>query len=286
VEVISCLKEEIQKNNMKLNIIKVFSLFLLLSIASCTSYKNVPYFQVQGDPKEFETQSYASKSEVRFQPEDVLAITVNVVGEPKIVSDYNLPVQPAATSLEGDANNASDEGGGRQTYLVSKEGEINFPTLGLIKVAGYTQEELQEYIKSLIRDRMRVDPIVTVRLVNFKITVTGEVQSPGQISVNKDRIDIFEALALAGDLTITGKRSNVFVRRLLPDGTFRFVKLDISKADVTTSPYFYLRQNDLVYVQPNKIKTLQSDLSMWSAIVSVASFLMSLATFVAWTTRN
>ena len=270
---------------MKLNIIKVFFLLLLLFDTSCTSYRSIPYFQVDGNPKEFETRSYAEKSTVRFQPADVLAITINVVGEQKIAVDYNLPIQPAATSFEGETESI-DQGVGRQTYMVSKSGEIDFPTLGWIKVSGYTQEELQEYIKKLLRERMKVEPIVTVRLMNFKIMVTGEVNKPGQITVSKTQIDLFEALTLAGDLTISGKRSNVFVRRQLPDGSFKYVKLDISKADVTTSPYFYLRQNDLVYVQPNKMRSLQSDISAWSTLMGVGSFLVSIATFVVLITRK
>jgi polysaccharide export outer membrane protein len=271
---------------MKLNnIIKVFSLLLLLCAASCTSYQKVPYFQVDGEqPSEFETSSYSTKSVVRFQPDDVLAITVNVVGEQKIALDYNLPIQPSATSYEGEGSDVTT-GIGRQTYLVSKKGEIDFPTLGLIKAAGYSQEELQDYIKQLLRERMKVDPVVTVRLMNFKILVIGEVSRPGQITVSKDRIDLFEALALAGDLTIHGKRDNVFVRRQLPDGTFKYVRLDISRVDVTTSPYFYLRQNDMVYVQPTKTKSLQSDISMWGTVMSVASFIVSVATFVVYTSK-
>jgi polysaccharide export outer membrane protein len=258
--------------------IKVFSLFLLLYAASCTSYKKVPYFQTNGGFEEFETPSYATKSIVRLQPDDILAITINVVGEQKIASDYNLAIQPA-TSFGGDGGYV-DQGIGGQAYLISKSGEIDLPTLGLIKVAGYTQEELQEHIKKLLRGHMKKDPIVTVRLMNFRILVTGEVNRPGPIVVNKDRIDLFEALTMAGDLTIYGKRDNVYIRRQLPDGTFKHVKLDISKADVTTSPYFYLRQNDMIYVQPNKSKTIQSDISILNTIIGTASFLISAATFL------
>jgi polysaccharide export outer membrane protein len=285
VEVISCLKGEIQKDNMKLNI-KVFSLLLLLCATSCTSYKKVPYFQEPGDPKEFETPSYSDRSVVRFQPDDVLAITVNVPNDQKIALDYNLPIQPAATTFEGEGAYV-DQGIGRQTYLVSKSGEIDFPNLGIIKATGYTQEELQDYIKKLLRGRMKVDPVVTVRLMNFRILVMGEVNRPGQITVNRDRVDLFEALTLAGDLTVFGKRDNVIVRRQLPDGTFKYVRLDISKADVTSSPYFYLRQNDMIYVQPTKAKTLQSDVALWGTVMNIASFIMSAVTFVAlYTTRK
>ena len=264
---------------MSLNI-KVISLVMLLGVVSCTSYKRVSYFQEKGNPREFETQSHAGKGVVLLQPDDVLAIMVNVISEQKIALDYNLPLQPITTNFEDDGEYV-DMGVTRQTYLVSKNGEIDFPTLGRIKVAGYTQEKLQEYIKKLLNERMKVDPVVTVRLMNFRIMVTGEVNKPGQYTINKNRIDLFEALTLAGDLTIYGKRENVTVRRQLPDGTFKYVRLDLSKADVTTSPYFYLRQNDMVYVQPNKTKVLQSDISLWSTIMNMASFLMSIVTFLA-----
>jgi len=263
---------------MKLNILQVFSLLLLLGATSCTSTRDMPYFQTHGDPKEFETRSpYADKSVVRFQPDDVISIAISVVGEQRIVSDYVLSSTMTSSDAEG-GDNTGQTGG--QNYLVSKSGEINFPTLGWIKVAGYTPEELQEYIKGLIRDRMRVEPIVNVRLMNFRIWVLGEVGGPGQKIINKDRIDLFEAITLAGDLTINGRRDRVFIRRQLPDGSFRYVKLDISKADVTTSPYFYLRQNDLIYVQPNKQKALQSDYQMYGMIVGVFSFLVSILTLI------
>jgi polysaccharide export outer membrane protein len=279
VGVTSCLKgKKTRKNNMKLNI-KVISLLLLLYAVSCTSYKKVPYFQEDGNPKEFETSSYFDQSEVRFQPDDILSITVNSVGDQKIVIDYNLPIQPSATSFEGEGDYV-DQGVGRQTYLVTKNGEIDFPTLGKIKVAGYTQEELRVHIKTLLGELVKGDPIVTVRLMNFKIMVTGEVNRPGQYTINKKQFDLFEALTLAGDLTIFGKRDYVWIRRQMPDGSFKHVKLDISRADVTTSPYFYLRQNDIVYVEPNRTKALQSDISLWGTIMSVMSVLISIATLV------
>lgn len=258
---------------------------MLLGVVSCTSYKRVSYFQEKGNSTEFETQSHAGKSAVLLQPDDVLAIMVNVISEQQVALDYNLPLQPVIVKLEDDGEYV-DQGIARQTYLVSKNGEIDFPTLGRIKVAGYTLEELQEYIKKLLYERVKVDPVVTVRLVNFRIMVTGEVNKPGQYMINKNRIDLFEALTLAGDLTIYGKRENVTVRRQLADGTFKYVRLDLSKADVTTSPYFYLCQNDMIYVQPNTTKALQSDISLWSTVMSMASFLMGLVTFLAVYTKR
>jgi polysaccharide export outer membrane protein len=259
---------------------------MLFGVISCTSYKQTPYFQKKGDPEEFETQSHLDKSAIRLQADDVLSIIVNVVGEQKIALDYNLPLYPVVNSLENDDGEYVDASMGRQTYLVSGNGEIDFPNLGYIKVTSYTLEELQEYIKRLLRERMKMDPVVTVRLMNFKIIVTGEVSKPGQYTINKSRIDLFEALALAGDLTIYGMRENVTVRRQLQDGSFKYAKLDVSKADITTSPYFYLRQNDMIYVQPNKIKSMQSDISLWSTVVNMVTFLMGVVTFVTVYTQR
>jgi len=264
---------------MKLNIVKVFFGLLLLSATSCTSYKKIPYFQEEGDPQVFEVQSLATKSVIRFQPEDILGITLNVPGEQQIVSDY---------SLTGGGGSGGDQGGGmagEQTYRVSSDGEINFPTLGLIKVAGFTPEELQEHIKQLLSTRMKVAPIVNVRLTNFKIYFLGDAGGH-QVTVDKDRIDIFEALSMSGDMTISGRRDRVTIRREMPDGKFRFVRLDLSKADVSTSPYFYLRQNDLIYVQPGRAAAMQPDMALLGTITGIASFILTIFTYATLVSRK
>jgi len=263
---------------MKLDIVKVFSLLLLLGSSSCTSYRKIPYFQVEGEPKVFEMKSNAEKGVIRFQPEDIIAISVNVVGEQQIVSDYSLLTSAADAGAEGG-------GGGGQTYLVSSAGEINFPTLGLIKVAGFSPEELREHIKQLLQERMKVEPIVNVRLANFRIYFLGDAGAH-QLVINKDRIDIFEALATGGDLSLSGRRDNVLIRRKLPDGNFKFIRIDISKADISTSPYFYLRQNDLIYVQPGRAALMQPDLAMMGTITSITSFILGIIAIVTMFTRK
>ena len=261
---------------MKLNIIKVFFLLLLLSATSCTSYKKIPYFQVEGDPKEFELQSLAAKGTIRFQPEDIIGITLNVPEEQLIVSDY---------SLTGGGSGGQGVAG-EQTFLVSSSGEINFPTLGLIKVAGFTPEELQEHIKQLLSGRMKIEPIVNVRLTNFRIYFLGDAGG-GQITVdNKDRIDIFEALSLRGDMSISARRDRFFIRRQFPDGKFRFERLDISKPEVFSSPYFYLRQNDLVYIQPGRAASMQPDMALLGTISGLASFILTIFTYVTLVSRK
>jgi polysaccharide export outer membrane protein len=230
---------------------------------------------------ETEISSYYQESTTRFQPDDVLSITVNAPASnaQSIASDYNLPVQPAPT--EG-TDEVVNQGLGRQTYMIDKEGKIDFPVLGQIRVVGYTAAELQKYIKSLIYPKqMREEPIVTVRLMNFRITVTGEVNRPGIVLVSKDHVNLLEVLALAGDMTIYGRRDNIQLHREMPDGSVKIVSLDISKADIISSPYYYLRQNDAVYVMPNKVRAQLTDVNpQVGTILSVGSFLISLVSFV------
>ena len=267
-----------------------FLLLLLFLISGCNSSKKVTYLQTDKKMKEgraISLETYYKENIIRFQPDDILGITVNVPGEQAIAYDFNLPVQPSATT----GNSLGEEmrtGMGRQTYQINKEGEINFPILGLIKAAGYTKEELEESIKKqLKKNYFKIDPIVVVTLGNFKITVLGEVNSPGTKPISQDRINIFEAIALAGDLTIYGKRNNVILMRQLPNGEMDIVELNLNKMDIVSSPYFYLSQNDMIYVEPNKAKASSSAIGASTTLIfTVISTLVSIASFVVVLTNK
>jgi len=269
--------------NMKIKIGIFFSYFLLLLLmASCAASGKVPYFQSSRNRQGVivDLPSYRIENTVRFRPDDILGITVNVPGEPIVASDYNLPLVPAATG-ENSSDEYVNQGVGRQTFLVNKDGTIDFPVIGAIKVAGYTQAELEKYLKERLKEKLIAPTIVTVRLLNFKIFLTGEVSSPGVYMVNKDHINILEALALAGDMTIFGKRDDIVLLRQKPDGGYTRISLDISREDIISSPYFFLQQNDEIYVVPNSAKTQTADVSpRFSITTGVVSFVMSLITFV------
>jgi polysaccharide export outer membrane protein len=251
---------------------------LLIATASCTSYKKVPYLQT-GNQADVDLRTFYKENTVRFQPDDILSIMVNVMGEPSVAYDFNLPLQPAATPENSDG--FVNQGIGRQTYMVNKEGEIDFPILGAIKVSGYTQAELEQYLKKTLRTWLKEDPVITVRLTNFKISVIGEVNRPGQYGVGRDRINILEALALAGEMSIAGKRDDVQVIREMPNGDLKRVVLDISKAEIVSSPYFYLQQNDIVYVVPNKTRARSADIGAQTSIIfSVIGVLFSIANII------
>ncbi|KAA6303621.1 MAG: hypothetical protein EZS26_000172 [Candidatus Ordinivivax streblomastigis] len=268
------------------------SLYLLgclftIGLTSCVSAGKIEYLQTH--TKEGQTvylQAQVQEGLIRFQADDVLSITVNMKNGGNVVSDYNLPLMPSATTYEvGDGS--IDQGLGRQTYLVSKDGYINFPTVGLIKVAGYTQQELEAYLwERVTTNGLKGNPIITVRLTNFRITVLGEVNRPGEYSINRDHITIMEAIALAGDLTLSGKRNDVKIIRSFPDGKTQIVTLDLSRADVVSSPYYYLHQGDQIYVIPNSARKRSADIGASTGlIINLVSVLLGVVNTVVILTR-
>ena len=268
---------------------RYYPLYLMLSVclaSSCTSYKKVPYLQPVDKDSEIDYASIYRSGILRFQPDDVIAITVNAVEEQDIASDFNLALQPVAHTDNAGEEGIIQQGHGRQTYQVDKNGEIDFPVLGKIKVLDLTKDELEASLKRSLSSILKDPPIVTIRMLNFKVSVTGEVSRPGQYSVSKDRINVIEALALAGDMTLYGERDKVRIMREMPDGELKIVYLDISREDVVTSPYFYLKQNDVIYVQPNKARARSADIgSQTSILISVGSMLLTLANLVILITK-
>lgn len=230
--------------------------------SSCASRKEVVYFQ---NIESIKTMDSLIENNTVIQPNDILKITVTAA-DPLAVRPYNM------LRVE----NAEASSGGQQSgYLVDAEGNIEFPELGRIKVSGFTRKEL---INTLV-DRISVgvkNPIVNVTILNFKITVLGEVAKPNQYAVSGERITLIEALGMAGDLTIMGKRENILIMREA-DGKKTFERIDITQADFMNSDYYYLKQNDVVYVEPNgaKIQSYARNPNI-SLYFSAASFLITL----------
>ena len=254
----------------------VLSAAIALALASCSSSKTtLPYFTDLSETSagQLPPMDYL----VRLQPEDELQITVNseVPGATEI---YNLPLFNPVDR----ANLLVSKQPTSQTYVVNSKGDIDFPVLGTIHVQGLTIEQLKEYLTKEISKEVK-DPIVTVNLINFKIAVGGEVKTPDTYSVSGNRITILDALAKAGDLTEYGERSNVLIIRE-ENGQRTYAHVDLNSSDLLTSPYYYLQQNDYIYVSPNKIKQANSKyntnnsykLSVTSTIVSACSVIASL----------
>ena len=218
-------------------------------------------------------QSYS----IRIVPDDELIITVNSYN-PNATAAYNVPLtNPSTRSALVQMTQPAI-----QTYLVNKDGNILFPRLGLIHVAGKTTNELEKELTVLISKEVS-DPFVHVEIRSFKVLVLGEVNAPGTKYVDRDRYTIFDALADAGDLTIYGERTSVLLIRE-ENGKKNYVHLNLQDSKIMSSPYFFLRQNDVIYVEPNGIRTDNSKyntnnafkLSVTSTIVSAASIIASL----------
>ena len=256
------------------------SLILLLVLSSCGSVKNVAYLQ-NSDTINFTRSEYLY--EARIMPKDVLTITVNTVN-PEASAPYNLVVRPTLTSTSSSVSSSS--GGSLQTYLVSNEGTIDFPVLGNLEVGGLSKSECEKLIHDKLVPFMNAaeNPVVTVRMSNYKISVLGEVNRPGMFTVGNEKINILEALAQAGDLTIYGVRDRVKLIREDAKGRKNVVTINLNDANIINSPYYYLQQNDIVYVEPNKVKARNSGIgqstTLWltstSILVSLASLLYNI----------
>lgn len=243
-------------------------------LASCSSPKNVAYIQ-NSDSIDY------SRSEVlydaRIMPKDILTITVNTVN-PEASEPFNLFV-----SSELSANRSIGGQRSLQTYLVDNKGCIEFPVIGTIKVGGLTKSACEKLIHDKIQRFMNAEenPIVTVRMSNYKISVLGEVNRPGMFTVSNEKINIFEALAQAGDLTIYGVRDRVKLIREDEKGHKDVYTLNLNDAEIINSPYYYLQQNDVIYVEPNKVKAKNSAIGQSTTIwISIAGALVSLASLV------
>lgn len=246
-------------------------LCLLALLSSCTAPKEVLYFQ---DIDRLKQEAIAREYEVKIRPDDLLGIIVTGKDQ-EVVLPFNLPV----TSYQIGETYTQQRLAG---YLVDPAGDIDFPFLGKLHVAGLTRTEVTELIKDrLSGEDLLKDPVVTVQFLNFKVSVMGEVARPGTFDITGDRVTLLEALSMAGDLTIYGRRDRVAViREENGERTVRYH--DLRSSDIFESPCYYLQQNDVVYVAPNDIRTGSSRInsnnsaSVWLSAVSVLASIASL----------
>ena len=250
----------------------IHALLMLLLVASCSTQKQVPYFQ---DLKQKESVKIAPPQDIRLKPGDQVTIHVNSK-DPELALPLNLTF----------ANNNMGNNYTRLAYTVDERGYIDFPTLGEIYVEGKTRDEVAKHIKGIILEKKLVlDPVVIVDFYNQQVSVIGEVGKPGKYDIDKDRFTVLDALALAGDLTIQGKRENITVLRE-EFGSQKAYTLNLNDAaQLHASPAYYLQQNDIVYVEPNTAKAGASSIngntvrsvSFW---FSVASLALTIVTFI------
>lgn len=243
---------------------------LLLVVVGCKSPKEIAYFQGDDVKMPEKVQQY----DLKIAPDDILSITVSAMNV-ESVAPFNLPVA-ATNSIDGRATGQPM----LQTYLVNSDGTINYPILGRLEVAGKTRRELVDDLTEKVSQYV-LNPIITVRIMNFRVTVLGDVQRPGTFTVQNERITLPEALGLAGDMTIQGKRKNVKIIRD-EEGVQKEYIINLTNKELFSSPVYFLQQNDIVYVEPNAAKIRSSSIStantFWLSIVSTLITLVAVIT--------
>lgn len=261
--------------NMRKNLFFIVFAVLCMTLGSCGSSKQIAYFQ------NADSLNYAASKglfDAKIMPKDLLTITVSTT-DPKAATPFNLSV----TNTLNATGYLSTGAGSLQTYLVDNDGFINFPVVGQLKVGGMTKRQCENYIRDKILPYMSKteNPIVTVKMASFKVTVAGEVKAPGVFNVDQEKISVIEALARAGDLTIYGKRGNVLLIREDATGEKSVHRLNLNDANLINLPYYYLQQNDYLYVEPNSVQAKNSAIGSSTTIwISVVSILTSVASLV------
>ncbi|MEG2126035.1 MAG: polysaccharide biosynthesis/export family protein [Bacteroides sp.] len=252
-------------------------LFALL-LASCTAYKNVPY--LQESPGAIPALTDTPLYDARILPKDLLTITVNS-SDAETAIPFNLTVATALTTN----NQSLTSQPMLQQYLVDNSGNIDFPVLGTLRVGGLTKSEAELLIKDRLKPYIKEVPIVNVRMTNYKISVIGEVAKPGTFVVTNEKVNLFEALAMAGDMTVYGRRNDVKLIREDAQGHRQIIPLNLNGANILSSPYYYLQQNDVLYVTPNKTQAqnagISSSTTIWFSVVGTLVSLVSLIVTIA-----
>jgi len=249
-------------------------------LVSCSAQKRVWYLQ---DAQPFTPEQIAENGQIRIKPLDRLTIVVNSK-DPELAVPFNSATSYnslTGTNISGAANSQA-----LQMRTVDENGMLEMPVIGKIECKGKTRSELAQEIADKIREGGYIsDPTVNIQFADMKISVIGEVARPGQYDITNDRISLLDALSLAGDLTIYGVRSDVKVIRE-ENGVRTTASLDLTSQDIYDSPYFYLQQNDVIYVKPNKYRAQAGEISQnRSFYISLISTAVSVATLIVTLTR-
>ena len=242
------------------------ALLVAIGSASCVTQKQLTYLRgVDASTADSLNANFHPQTAAIIRNGDALTIYVSALDAEAVVP-YNLPT--VVYAIPG--TNQLQTTPAMQYYIVDEAGNIEFPVLGSIHVAGLKRSEVAQLIKTKLEQQV-MNPLVQVSLINAHVSVLGEVNRPGQVHMTSGRITILDALAAAGDMTPYGKRDNVLITREV-DGKIEMARVDLRSADLITSPYYYLQQNDVVYVSPNKVRAVSSaNAGLWLSMVSTVA---------------
>ncbi len=252
------------QTNQKQNSFIIVAILSLLFLTSCASRDDIVYFESATNNQVLtQLNSYTPI----IAPDDLLEISVAAL-DMQAAGPFN------AVGISGNVSPSA-----KKAYLIDQQGSIDFPVIGSIKLGGLTRLEATELLKEKITVYIN-NPIVNIKIVNFKVTVLGEVNNPGTFQIENERITILEALGLAGDMTIFGERKNVLVISE-EDGKRKYTRVDLTTGEVFKSPVYYLSQNDVIYIEPNTNRINQSKSNFGSIVLPITALLISAMTVVA-----
>jgi len=248
----------------------------ILSVVSCTTSKEIVYLQ---DIDQVKLNELTTRYEAKIKKDDLLSIVVSGPDK-QVVMPYNLTLSDGVNSSNIDPDRAT------LSYLVDSEGNINFPILGKIHVEGMTRSELVEMLTAEIRKDVK-DPIVYVSFKNYKITVLGEVKNPGTYTMDSEKINIFQALGRAGDLQLTAQREGIILIREV-EGTPTYHVIDLKSAEVMNSDFFFMQQNDVLYVPPSasRVATANTATGIWSVAISSVTAAVAVVALILNNTKK
>jgi len=247
-------------------------------LSSCVPHRKLVTFGEEIDQMDLRTENIMQKADIRIQPNDILHIVVYDENQ-EAVAPFNVRQMQQGMNMGGG-------GGGQQIvlllqgYLVSEEGTIRFPELGEVKLAGFNREEAKAYMENLL-EKYLTTPSVEVRFLNFRVNILGEVRAPGTYTFPQENITLFEALATAGDFTDLANRENVVLIRNAGDKR-EITRLNLLTTEIFESPYYYVEQNDIIYVEPLRAKTaappaaVTRNISVFTGIASLTALIISL----------
>jgi polysaccharide export outer membrane protein len=251
-------------------IVRILQVFIFFAFVSCSPTRNIVYLS---DLKVGEySEEIKNRTDPKIQPDDVLSITVSSLNP-----ESNLLFNSGVLQTLGTTNSTPTTSRASEGYLVDQKGTINFPVLGRVELAGLSKEQATDKMTAEIKKSVK-NPIVNLRFLNFKVTVIGEVNKPSTFTVSSERLNIIEALGLAGDLTAYGRRENILIIRE-QNGIRSTSRVNLASKDILNSRSFYLQQNDIVYVEPVKTRAIQTSagasyLPILSLVISTLSILL------------
>lgn len=252
--------------------------FLAMLVISCSAPKNITYFRDIPDSVRQKSVAQSDYVTPKIKTDDILQVTiqtfdptVNAMLNQQNVADIPVAGSSSVNGMASPNMNNSNNNSNVTGYLVDKDGNVILPLLGKVHVAGSTTEEVRDEITKKAAEYYK-EPVVNVRVANFKITVLGEVTHPSTYIMPSEKVSLLDALGMAGDLTIYGKRENVLLIRE-KDNQKEMIRFNLNDSKLFTSPYFYLQQGDVVYVEPNKSKIASTDMAQIKRISIVASVL-------------